>query len=101
MGRPKVKMKVLKQLSSQTTSDEIIKVAPPAPLVGRIGTKDNISTTGRPRDNIKVSRWLSQQTASDEIIKVVPPATLVGRIGTNVQTKPHQIFLWPKKCLGQ
>ena len=38
MGRPKVKIKVSKQLSQSTASDEIIKVVPPATLVVRIGT---------------------------------------------------------------
>ena len=37
-------------------SDEIIKVAPLATLVVRIGTKVNISTMDRPRVKIKVSK---------------------------------------------
>ena len=82
-GRPRVKLKVSKQLSQSTASDKIIKVAPPATLVVRIGTKVNISTMGRPRVKIKVSKQLSQQS-SDGIIKVVPPATLLVRIGTNI-----------------
>ena len=32
MGTPRVKINVYKQLSGQTDSDEIIKVAPPATL---------------------------------------------------------------------
>ena len=39
MGRPRVKIKVSKQSSQSTASDEIIKVALPATLVVRIGTK--------------------------------------------------------------
>ena len=42
MGRPRIKIKVSKRLSQQTASDEIIKVAPLATLVVRIGT--NVQT---------------------------------------------------------
>ena len=82
MVKPRVRIKVSKQLSQSTSSDEIIKVATPATLVVRIGTKVNISTTGKPRVRIKVSKQLYQSTASDDIIKAVPPVTLVVRIGT-------------------
>ena len=62
MGRPRDMMKLSKQLSWCTDSDEIINMV-------KINTTSNISTKGRPRVKIKVSKQLSQQTASTEMTK--------------------------------
>ena len=62
MGRPRDMMKLSKQLSWCTDSDEIINMV-------KINTTSHISTKGRPRVKIKVSKQLSQQTASTEMTK--------------------------------